>query len=77
MGAVTFGRYPEVERPLTELLRVKRALAKILHASGAAHFIMQAIRNIDEGAAMADGSTDLRALFAIALVSKPGVIIVR
>jgi hypothetical protein len=74
---VTFRKHSTIERPLPELLCVKAALSKVLHASGAAEFITQSFRDIGEACVACDGSTDLEALLTMAIVARPGLVLVR
>ncbi len=74
---VAFRAHPTIERPPPELLCIKRALAKVLHSSGAAACIARTFRDIDDGVAVAsDGSTNLEGLLTLASLSKLGPILV-
>jgi hypothetical protein len=61
-----------IEMPSPDLLAIHRALAKILHASGAAEYIACILHDRDEGFVSADGSTQLGALVAVGLSVQNG-----
>lgn len=51
-----------IEPPSPRLLAVHRAIAHILHLSGAGRYIDHIVRSMDEQEARSDGSTDLGSL---------------
>ena len=48
-----------IDPPSSRLLAVHRAIAHILHLSGAGEYIEKLLRDMDEGVVRADGSTEL------------------
>lgn len=50
---------PELHMPSPRLLAIHRAVAHIIHLSGAAEYIAKIFRDFDEGVVKCDGSTQL------------------
>jgi hypothetical protein len=63
-----------IDRPHPDLIAVHRAVALVVHASGASEYIERVLRERDAGVIQADGSSSLGALIAIGLSSKVGMI---